>query len=104
MQDQPIAFYYEVYNLARNAGDSVMYNIEYKILDPEAKHVFHQEDAGTFSSPERDVFQFGSIDDARLEPGEYLLSINVADNITRSEKRTLTHFKVIKPSDPPNTP
>lgn len=96
MEGQPIAFYYEVYNLARNAGDSAIYDVEYEILDPEAKHVFHSENPGTFTSPERDVYQFGAIDAAGLEPGEYLLSINVEDKITRKQKRTLTHFKVIR--------
>ncbi len=100
MQDQPIAFYYEVYNLAQNAGDSTVYNIEYEILDPEAKHVFYRENAGTFISPERDVYQFGTIDAPGLVPGEYLLSISVEDEITRKQKRTLTHFKVIRAAGP----
>jgi len=100
MQDQPIAFYYEVYNLAQNAGDSTVYNIEYEILDPDAKHVFHRENAGTFISPERDVYQFGTIDAPGLKPGEYLLSISVEDEITRKQKRTLTRFKVIRAAGP----
>ena len=100
MQNQPIAFYYEVYNLARNAGDSAVYNVEYEILDPEAKHVFHRENPGTFSSPARDVYQFGALDARGLKPGEYLLSINIEDKITHKEKRTLTHFKVIQAVGP----
>jgi hypothetical protein len=100
MQDQPIAFYYEVYNLAQNTGDSAVYNIEYEILDPDAKHVFHRENAGTFISPERDVYQFGTIDAPGLVPGEYLLSISIEDEITRKQKRTLTHFKVIRAAGP----
>gem|GEM_PF-1445856 len=98
MQGQPIAFYYEVYNLARNAGDSAVYDVRYEILDPEAKRVFHSENAGTFASPERDVYQFGAIDDATLKPGEYLLSINIGDQITNKQKRTLTPFKIIRAS------
>jgi GWxTD domain-containing protein len=99
MQNQPIAFYYEVYNLARNAGDSAIYNVEYEILDPEAKNVFYSETRGVFTSLERDVYQFGSIDKAGLQPGEYLLSINVADQLTNKEKRTLTRFKVIRSTE-----
>jgi hypothetical protein len=46
-------------------------------------------------SPDRDVFQFGSIEKSDLAPGEYLLSINVVDETTRKEKRTLTRFKIV---------
>ena len=95
LQGQPIAFYYEVYNLAYNSRDTAVYRVDYEILDVEAKRVFHKEDAGKFVSPDRDVFQFGSIEKSDLAPGEYLLSINVVDETTRKEKRTLTRFKIV---------
>jgi len=95
LQDQPIAFYYEIYNLAMNDRDTAVYSIKYEILDAQAKHVFHKENAGRFFSAERDVCQFGTIGEADLKPGEYLLSINVFDETIRNKKRTLTRFKVI---------
>ena len=95
LQGQPIAFYYEIYNLARNARDTAVYRVGYEILDVEAKRVFHKEGGGKFTSGERDVFQFGSIEKSGLPPGEYLLSIDVVDEITHKEKRTLTRFKIV---------
>jgi len=95
MEDQPIAFYYEIYNLAKNSKDTAVYSIQYEILDLEAEHVFHREKAGKFFSAKRDVYQFGTIEKAGLKPGKYLLSVNVVDETICHKKRTLIPFKVI---------
>ncbi len=101
LEEQPIAFYYEVYNLARNAGDSAIYNITYEILDPTAQKSHRKKKVGTFTAEQRDVYQFGSIDSHGLDPGEYLLSIDVLDEITNKTKRTLTRFKIIPARESP---
>jgi len=103
MVNQPIAFYYEVYNLAKNDQDTAVYHVNYEIMDLQANHVFFKEDAGRFHSADRDIIQFGVLEDARLQPGEYLLSVNIKDEITRKDKRTLRRFKIVPATAPPNS-
>ncbi len=99
LPQQSIAFYYEIYNLKRNNQDTAIYSVEYEILDPEARKVFYYENAGIFYTTERNVSQFGTLEEPRLKPGEYLLSVKVRDENTRKRKRTLKSFKIIKPTE-----
>jgi len=101
--NQPIAFYYEVYNLAKNDQDTAVYRVDYEIMDPQAKHVFFKEDAGRYRSADRDIAQFGVLEDPRLKPGEYLLSVNIKDEITRKNKRTLRRFKIVSAAVSPDS-
>lgn len=91
--DQDIAFYHEVYNLAPDSSGQCHYRIEYALYDPgraERRTLVSQG----LTSAERETFQAGKIAHDRVGPGRYILEAAILDLVSGQKKTALASLKV----------
>lgn len=93
LSGQELAFYYEVYNLLLGEDRATHYTVSYEIKDTRGKLRFDFQEPGEFSSSDRNVKQFGTIDLGKVPPGDYLLTIKVSDRVGRHDRSTIALFK-----------
>jgi hypothetical protein len=93
LTDQQLAFYYEVYNLLLGEDNATHYAVSYEIKSTDGKSKFEFQEPGEFSTPIRNVQQFGIVDLQKIPPGDYLLTITVSDRVGRHDRTTVALFK-----------
>lgn len=93
LPDQPLAFYYEVYNLLLGPDGKTHYQVDYDITDERDKSHHHFSEPGEQSDPGRQASRVGTIDLAGIPSGEYILSIKVTDLVGHEEKTAVGQFK-----------
>ena len=90
---QELAFYYEVYNLLLGENGATHYSVSYQIKNTAGKLQFEFQEPEEFTSTERDVKQFGTLDLNKVPPGDYLLTIKVSDRVGQHDRTTVAMFK-----------
>jgi len=90
---QPLAFYYEVYNLLVNPDGETRYKVTYDIDEIGSDKSFHFSEPGVFSGSARDSKLFGTLEIENVPPGDYLLTINVQDLVGKHDKTTVARFQ-----------
>lgn len=90
---QELAFYYEVYNLLTDETGETRYRVDYEISEIDGDRTFTFKEAGHFTGTTRDARRFGTLNIDNVPPGDYLLTINVHDELGNHEKSTVTRFR-----------
>ena len=90
---QQLAFYYEVYNLLLGDDGATRYAVSYGIKNTGGKSQFEFQEPGEFTSTERNVKQFGTLDLQKIPPGDYILTITVSDRVGHHDRTTAALFK-----------
>jgi GWxTD domain-containing protein len=90
---QPLAFYYEVYNLLRDEKGATRYTVSYEIKEIGGDGLYEFDEPGEFSGGDRTARRFGSLDLHAVPPGDYLLTVLVDDRIGHHEKSTVVRFR-----------
>lgn len=93
LQDQPLAFYYEVYNLLLDQSGVTRYRVNYLIEQIGGDFKRTIAEPGSFSGAHRTAQQTGSIDLTGVPSGEFVLTISVFDEIGNHEKTTSARFR-----------
>jgi GWxTD domain-containing protein len=93
LPDQPLAFYYEVYNLLLDDQGRTQYEVAYDIAPAGGGKGYHFSEPGTQSSSDRQVARVGTLDLDAIPSGEYLLTVRVNDLVGKHERSSVGRFR-----------
>lgn len=95
LPDQPLAFYYEVYNLLLDEEARTAYSVSYEISnsDGDPAENFHQPRSVERSGTSRNISAVGTVDLTGIPAGEYFLTVRVHDHLGNHEKITIARFR-----------
>ncbi len=94
--DDPLAFYFEVYNLRRAPDGKAHLKVGYEVVDFKSKKKIVTPVPQTLASEKTDLVRTGVVDIKTLPPGDYILAVRVVDETTRKEKSALASFRITK--------
>ena len=80
-------------NLLLGENGATHYSVSYQIKNTAGKLQFEFQEPEEFTSTERDVKQFGTLDLNKVPPGDYLLTIKVSDRVGQHDRTTVAMFK-----------
>ncbi|HUU44208.1 MAG TPA: GWxTD domain-containing protein [Acidobacteriota bacterium] len=92
---QPVAFYYEVYNMLLGKDGCTRYATSYTITQADGRvpDSFKPLPSEEWTSDTRDVARIGTLDVDDLPSGEYFLTVTVDDQIGHHQKVTVARFR-----------
>lgn len=94
--DDPLAFYFEVYNLRRGPDGKTHVKVGYEVVDFKSKKKIVTPLPQALVSDSTDLVRTGTVDIKTLPPGDYILAVRVVDETTRKEKSALASFRIVK--------
>lgn len=95
LPEQPLAFYYEIYNLLVDESGKTRYRIDYTISQIDGEFKRTVSEPALFTGTRRNVEQTGTVDLSTVPSGDHLLTVTVYDEIGRHERTTAARFRKI---------
>jgi GWxTD domain-containing protein len=92
---QPVAFYYEVYNLLLGEDSLTHYKVSYEVSDADGNlyEDIHPRTLSGLTHEKRSHGRVGTIVIDKIPAGEYFLTITVTDEIGRHDRSAVIRFR-----------